>query len=80
MARYDCSGICSSHDDDDRHGWLELSDYGCGSTCSGHTAYNPNASRTANDPRKTFSLAYGDGSIVNGEQYTDAVSIAGLSV
>ncbi|KAH9968219.1 acid protease [Russula dissimulans] len=58
---------------------LFLPSTSCGSTCSGHTAYNPNASRTANDLRKTFSLAYGDGSTVNGEQYTDAISIAGLS-
>ncbi|KAI0037915.1 acid protease, partial [Auriscalpium vulgare] len=51
----------------------------CGSTCSGHTLYSPSASSTAKDLKKTFSLAYGDGSTVSGEQYTDTVSIAGLT-
>ncbi|KAI6111176.1 aspartic peptidase domain-containing protein [Pisolithus sp. B1] len=43
----------------------------CGSTCSGHTLYNPNASSTAVDLGKTFVLSYGDGSSIPGEQYTD---------
>ncbi|KIJ66833.1 hypothetical protein HYDPIDRAFT_85774 [Hydnomerulius pinastri MD-312] len=51
----------------------------CGSTCAGHNAYNPSNSGTAKDLHKTFTLAYGDGSVtVSGEQYTDTVSIAGL--
>jgi cathepsin D len=53
----------------------------CGETCAGHKAYyNPGASSTSKDLGKTFSLAYGDGSTVQGEQYTDVVSIAGLIV
>ncbi|KAI0060071.1 acid protease [Artomyces pyxidatus] len=51
----------------------------CGSTCSGHTLYTVKSSSTAKDLKKTFSLAYGDGSTVSGEQYTDTVSIAGLT-
>ena len=52
----------------------------CGSTCSGHTTYDPSSSSTSKDVGKSFSLAYGDGSTVSGEQYTDTVSIAGLTV
>lgn len=52
----------------------------CGSTCSGHTAYNPRKSSTSNDVGQSFSLQFGDGSTVSGEQYTDTVSIAGLTV
>lgn len=52
----------------------------CGSTCSGHTLYNPSSSSTAKNVGKTFSLAYGDGSTVSGEQYTDVVTLAGLTV
>ncbi|KAI0064928.1 acid protease [Artomyces pyxidatus] len=51
----------------------------CNSTCSGHTAYDTSASSTAKDIKKTFQLQYGDGSTVSGEQYTDTVSIAGLT-
>ncbi|KAF9239152.1 aspartic peptidase domain-containing protein [Melanogaster broomeanus] len=51
----------------------------CGSTCAGHTLYNPNASSSAVGLHKTFSLAYGDGSTVLGEQYTDTVEIAGFT-
>jgi cathepsin D len=52
----------------------------CNSTCSGHKSYNPNASSTAHDLSTPFSLAFGDGSTVDGEQFTDVVSIAGLTV
>jgi cathepsin D len=51
----------------------------CDSTCSGHTPYNPAASSTSTDLGKTFSLQYGDGSTVTGEEFTDTVSIAGLT-
>ncbi|KAI0050652.1 acid protease [Auriscalpium vulgare] len=50
----------------------------CGSTCSGHTLYSPSASSTSKDLNKTFTL-YGDSSSVSGEQYSDTVSIAGLT-
>jgi cathepsin D len=50
----------------------------CDSTCSGHTPYNPSDSSTSADLGTPFSLSYGDGSTVSGEQFTDTVSIAGL--
>ncbi|KAI0064447.1 acid protease [Artomyces pyxidatus] len=51
----------------------------CDSTCQGHTAYSSSDSSTSSDVGKTFQLQYGDGSTVSGEQYTDTVSIAGLT-
>ncbi|EIW85946.1 Asp-domain-containing protein [Coniophora puteana RWD-64-598 SS2] len=51
----------------------------CGSTCSGHTAYDPSKSSSSSDVGQTFSLSYGDGSTVSGEQYTDTVVLAGLT-
>ncbi|KAH7890072.1 aspartic peptidase domain-containing protein [Phlebopus sp. FC_14] len=50
----------------------------CG-TCSGHTLYNPNASSSSTDLNKTFILEYGDGSTVQGEQYTDTVILGGFT-
>ena len=52
----------------------------CGSTCDGHTLYNPSASSTSVDIGQTFELEYGDGSTVSGEQYTDTVTLAGFKV
>ncbi|KAI0308568.1 aspartic peptidase domain-containing protein [Amylostereum chailletii] len=52
----------------------------CGSTCAGHTLYNPNSSTTAKSLGMSFSLAYGDGSTVSGTQYTDTVSVGGIKV
>ncbi|KAI6009533.1 aspartic peptidase domain-containing protein [Pisolithus orientalis] len=51
----------------------------CDSTCNGHTLYNPNTSSTAASLGQTFMLSYGDGSSVQGEQYTDTVVIAGYT-
>ncbi|EIW79799.1 acid protease [Coniophora puteana RWD-64-598 SS2] len=51
----------------------------CDSSCSGHTAYDPSKSSSSSDVGQTFSLSYGDGSTVSGEQYTDTVAIAGLT-
>jgi cathepsin D len=50
----------------------------CNSTCNGHTRYDPSASSTSADIGKPFSLSYGDGSTVSGEQFTDTVTISGL--
>ncbi|KAI0044494.1 acid protease [Auriscalpium vulgare] len=58
---------------------LFLPDSSCGSTCSGHTLYTPSKSSTSKDLKKTFRQAYGDGSSVTGAQYSDTVSIAGLT-
>lgn len=52
----------------------------CQTNCKGHKIYNPASSSTAADRHKTFSLRYGDGSQVAGEQYSDTVTIAGLTV
>ena len=52
----------------------------CDDSCSGHKLYDPEASDSSQDLGETFSLAYGDGSTVSGEQYTDVVSIDGLTV
>ncbi|KDQ07014.1 hypothetical protein BOTBODRAFT_181072 [Botryobasidium botryosum FD-172 SS1] len=45
--------------------------------CGSHTTYNP--SKTSKDLRKEFSLSYGDGSTTSGEQYSDTVTVAGLT-
>jgi len=42
--------------------------------------YDPSASSTAQDLSKTFLLKYGGGSTAAGEQFTDDVQIAGLTV
>jgi hypothetical protein len=52
----------------------------CGANCSGHTFYDPSQSSSAQDLHKPFLLAYGDGSTASGEQFTDVVSVAGLTV
>ena len=52
----------------------------CKSTnCVGHKTYAPSASTASADRGKTFTLSYGDGSSVSGEQYTDTVAIGGLT-
>jgi cathepsin D len=62
----------------------------CGASCEGHKKYNPSASSTSHDLGKEFALypkyesdsdsSEPDQSDVNGELYTDVVSIAGLVV
>jgi hypothetical protein len=52
----------------------------CDSTCSGHTAYDPSSSDTSDDLKKTFTLGYLDNSNVSGEEYSDDVTIAGVTV
>ncbi len=49
-------------------------------TCSGHKIYDPASSSSAVDRHRTFSLAYGGGDTVEGEQYLDTVTMAGLTV
>jgi cathepsin D len=58
---------------------LFLPSSSCGTTCSGHTKYNPAKSSTSKALGKSFSLAYGDGSTVSGQQYQDTVTLAGLT-
>ena len=52
----------------------------CTTNCEGHTEYNPSDSSSSADLGKAFMLNYGDGSSVDGEEYTDVVEIAGLTV
>ncbi len=52
----------------------------CGSTCEGHKAYNSSASSSSRDLGKNFTLAFGDGSSVSGEEYTDVVIVADQTV
>ena len=62
---------------------LFLASKNCNSSCSGHKEYDPSASFTSRDLGKNFTLVYDDGfenSVVNGEEYTDVVTIAGLVV
>jgi cathepsin D len=48
-------------------------------TCDGHTLYNPSTSSTSTDLGTTFSTQYSDGDSASGEQYTDTVTISGLT-
>ena len=60
-----------------------LASKNCNSSCSGHNEYDPSASFTSRDLGKNFTLEYDDGfenSTVNGNEYTDVVTIAGLAV
>ncbi|KAK0490644.1 acid protease [Armillaria novae-zelandiae] len=50
----------------------------CDSSCGGHTVYDTSSSSTATDQNQRFSLAYGDGSTVEGDVFTDTFTIAGL--
>ena len=52
----------------------------CGASCEGHKSYNPSASSTSKDLGKTFKLSYLSNASVFGEQYSDVVTIAGLTV
>lgn len=52
----------------------------CGRTCQGHQVYDTSESSTASDRGQGFSLAFGDGSTVQGEVFTDTVTVAGLTV
>ena len=42
--------------------------------------YDPSASSTAQNLSKAFALSFGDGSTVEGDQFTDVVNISGLTV
>jgi cathepsin D len=52
----------------------------CGSCGGKQDYYDPDASSTSEDRGKTFTITYGGGATVDGEQYTDNVIIAGLKV
>ncbi|EJD01580.1 acid protease [Fomitiporia mediterranea MF3/22] len=51
----------------------------CGSSCSGHTLYDPSKSSTAQDADQQFQLGFGNGAQVVGEQFTDTVTLGSLT-
>ncbi|KAF5370147.1 hypothetical protein D9758_001280 [Tetrapyrgos nigripes] len=51
----------------------------CDVNCDGHKLYDTGASSTAKDQDDTFLLGFGDGSSVQGEIFTDTVTVAGLT-
>lgn len=52
----------------------------CGESCDGHKLYNSSASSTSKDLGQEFTFTTRDGSEVNGELFTDVVTIAGMTV
>jgi cathepsin D len=50
----------------------------CTQNCANHKLFDPTTSSTAVDLGRTFSLSYGDGSSVSGEQYNETVYLANL--
>ncbi len=52
----------------------------CNMYCAGHKSYHAENSTTAKNLFKSFIIEYGDGSSVAGLQYSDSVSIAGVTV
>lgn len=59
---------------------LFLPGVGCQESCGNHRRYDPSKSSTAVALDLSFTLAFGDGSTMGGEQYDDSVSIAGSCV
>jgi cathepsin D len=51
----------------------------CNTNCAGHTLWTTSKSSTAKSLGKSYSLAFGDGSTVSGTQFSDTVTIAGLT-
>lgn len=53
---------------------------GCLTNCDGHKLYDPKASSTAQAVGETFDVQFGDSSSVEGDQYTDTITLAGYKV
>ncbi|KAL4252095.1 peptidase A1 family protein [Abortiporus biennis] len=51
----------------------------CTQNCAGHRIYDPGQSVTAKDLQKTFHLSFGDQSSVLGAQYSETVTIEGMT-
>ncbi|KAI0316984.1 acid protease [Amylostereum chailletii] len=51
----------------------------CEVNCEGHTLFDPSASSSSSDTGAPFSLAFGDGSTVQGIVFTDTVTVGGLT-
>ncbi|KAF9368412.1 hypothetical protein CPB97_004648, partial [Podila verticillata] len=49
------------------------------SSCGSHMVYDPSTSSTSSDLGQTFELNFGGTSTASGEQYSDTVTIAGLT-
>lgn len=45
-----------------------------------HNIYNPTKSKTATKATGTWNISYGDGSSASGDVYTDAVTLAGITI
>lgn len=45
-----------------------------------HTIYDPAKSSTAKHATGTWNISYGDGSSASGDVYTDAVTVAGITI
>ncbi|GBE83078.1 Aspartic protease [Sparassis crispa] len=50
------------------------------SGCGSHSTYNPSSSSTSKSESGTFQISYGDGSTASGPEYTDTVSLSGVTV
>lgn len=59
---------------------LFLPSVDCGPSCSGHKAYDPSASANSQNLGVSFEIHVENGASVSGEQYSDVVQIAGLTV
>ncbi|KAF5387855.1 hypothetical protein D9615_000169 [Tricholomella constricta] len=51
----------------------------CQVNCEGHEVYDTDASSTATSLDQTFRVAFADGSTVQGDQFTDTVTISNLT-
>ena len=59
---------------------LFLPSVDCGSSCSGHKTYDPSSSANSQDLGVSFEIHLVNGASVSGEEYSDVVQIAGLTV
>lgn len=50
------------------------------SGCGSHATYDPSSSSTSQDQSGTFQISYGDGSTASGPEYTDTVTLSGVTV
>ncbi|KAF9220276.1 acid protease [Gyrodon lividus] len=58
---------------------LVLPGVDCDKSCNGHRVYAPDLSETSMEVEEPFFIRYNDGENAFGEQYTDTVSISGLT-
>ncbi|KAF9218348.1 acid protease [Gyrodon lividus] len=58
---------------------LLLPGINCDDSCDGHDLYDPESSSTSVDSNNVFEVLYANGDSAYGRQYTDKVTIAGLT-